>query len=407
MNSETFRNRRKNFVRIFAFILCCCACVGPGWAATHSVTDLGDTGAPGQLRTLIDAATAGDTILIPAGTIVLTGAANEEGNASGDLDILKDLTIVGAGPELTILDGAGNDRIFDVKGVIIVISGVTMQNGNPDDGAGGGLLGHGTLSLIDVVVRDCIGSGGGGIFHSSGTMVVEGSTIRDNESIGLTANGGGILNFGTITVRHSTISGNKVNSTSASSLGGGIANIGTMDMINSTVSGNEATGVSGGGVFQGASAISLNLINVTITQNRINSNGGGYSWGGGVGIMGLPVNAVNTIISRNWTGTRRQRDDCAGELNSLGHNLIETTSDCTISGVLTGNILGRRARLHRLADYGGPTETHALHRRSPAIDAGDDTACPLTDQRGQARPQDGDGDSVPRCDMGAFERAVR
>ena len=56
-----------------------------------------------------------------------------------------------------------------------------------------------------------------------------------------------------------------------------------------------------------------------------------------------------------------------------------------------------------LADNGGFTLTHDLRPGSPAIDAGSPTVCPATDQRGAARPIDGDGKDGARCDMGAVE----
>ncbi|MCP4568533.1 MAG: hypothetical protein GY841_13225, partial [FCB group bacterium] len=53
---------------------------------------------------------------------------------------------------------------------------------------------------------------------------------------------------------------------------------------------------------------------------------------------------------------------------------------------------------------GGSTPTHALLSPSPAIDVVPlAAACPPDDQRGAARPQDGDGDGEARCDAGSFE----
>src|SRR5262249_38514118 len=69
----------------------------------------------------------------------------------------------------------------------------------------------------------------------------------------------------------------------------------------------------------------------------------------------------------------------------------------------SGDLPGTAAQLGPLQDNGGPTPTHALLSGSPAIDAGDSTGCPPTDQRGITRPQDGHGTGTAVFDTGAHE----
>jgi hypothetical protein len=61
------------------------------------------------------------------------------------------------------------------------------------------------------------------------------------------------------------------------------------------------------------------------------------------------------------------------------------------------NIIITDPKLGPLGNYGGFTQTIPLLPGSSAIDAGDDTTCPTTDQRGVSRPQGA------HCDIGAYE----
>ncbi len=232
---------------------------------------------------------------------------------------------------------------------------------------------------------------------NQGDTTITNSIIRNNISAGgVFSNGGGIENFGDLTIMNSTISGNSGGN------GGGIFNqfapAPGLTLINSTVSGNTAT--FGGGIRNQFSAATLN--NSTISNNTGSSDGGGIWHDGAPGV----VNVKNTIIAGNLRSPI-DPDDCAGTLNSQGHNLIQETAGCTIGGDTTGNITGQDPLLGPLQDNGGPTETHGLMLGSPAIDAGNPAvpgsggnACEATDQRGVARPVGA------ACDIGAFEGVV-
>ena len=118
----------------------------------------------------------------------------------------------------------------------------------------------------------------------------------------------------------------------------------------------------------------------------------------------------NTIIANN-VDAGGEAPDCTGQISSQGYNLVQNPAGCALIGG-PGDITGEDPKLGPLANNGGPTQTRALLRGSPAIDAGNPAppgsggaACEARDQRGVDRPQDGDADGVATCDMGAFERS--
>lgn len=92
--------------------------------------------------------------------------------------------------------------------------------------------------------------------------------------------------------------------------------------------------------------------------------------------------------------------------NSGANNLIENNASGGFGGPNTSETTtGQDPLLGNLSDNGGPTDTHALPKESPAVDAGDTVL--NSDQRGRKRPAD--FNDVPNAaggdgsDIGAFE----
>lgn len=271
-----------------------------------------------------------------------------------DTPATDDLIIQGPGARTLTVSGNNASRVFRIEdNANATVSGLTITNGNssPDLFGGGILNSGGTLTLANSTVSGNTAPHGGGIQNSSGsTLTLVNSTLSGNAATGTNTSpgeGGGIRDFsGSVTLTNSTVSGN------AASNGGGIyTNDGFVTLTNSTVSANVATG-SGGGI------VGVDLGEVTLS---------------------------NTIVASN---SAPNNPNAGGSFNSQGNNLIGNTVD-PLLGSLQNN--------------GGPTNTHALLQGSPAIDAGNNTVCPATDQRGETRPKDGDGNNSVICDIGAFE----
>jgi len=346
-----------------------------------------------SLRGAIQAANgnpADDIILLPPGVYTLTIPGDDENLAlTGDLDINSSLALTSAGA-VTINGNSlvTGDRVFHVTGdYTVTFSNVTIRGGN---GTGGGLYNYfGRLTLINTTLVSNTSIGGGGGIYNSGSLTIINSTLNGNTAT--SAAGGGIFNNGSLTIINSTLSGNTA---TAGAGGGGIYNSGSLTITNSTLSGNTAT--TGGGLYAYAAAVTLN--NVTVVSNTVTSGDGG-----GIQRFAGAVTLLNTLLAGN-TDLGGQAPDCSGLLTSLGHNLIGNLTGCAFAST-TGDQVGAGANpldpgLGPLQDNGGFTPTHALQLGGPAIDAGDNATCAVTDQRGVTRP------FGPACDIGAFELDV-
>jgi hypothetical protein len=110
------------------------------------------------------------------------------------------------------------------------------------------------------------------------------------------------------------------------------------------------------------------------------------------------VQLKNSIIAGSLQG-----DDCAGALVSRGHNLIQDPGDCTLTGEMTGTIIGHDSRMGDLIEDGPRAGSRELLADSPVIDAGTNDGCPTDDLRNAPRPRDGRQAGVATCDIGAIE----
>jgi CSLREA domain-containing protein len=309
-----------------------------------------------SLREAIRAANANpsaNTIILDGITYNLTiSGADEDAAATGDLDIYSNLTIIGTGT--TVIDAGEIDRIFHVHSGNVSIRGVTLRNGKAH--------------------------AGGAIFsHPQSALTVEDSSFLNNQA----NSGGAIFTEGVLVIQRTTFHANN-----ASIHDGGaifVGSSGRTTVTNSTLSDNRAQGNGGGLVMSATGSPSATVLNSTIVNNSA-AVGGGVSnnWSGSLVLR-------NTIVAYNTA------QNCSGTITNRGNNLQSPGTTC--AEFTTADPLLQPA----LQNNGGPTLTRAPQAGSPAIDAISSGRCPATDQRGYARPVDGNGDGVAVCDIGAVE----
>lgn len=328
----------------------------------------------------------GGGVFINSGATTVTGSTFRNNSAPGTLSATS---TSGGAMFLTGANVTISDSLFE--------GNQTTQVAFSGRSGGGAIFSDGTLAITGSVLRGNLagsgpfGTSSGGALAASGATTITDSTISGNYA----RNGGGISAGGLMTITRSTVSQNGAGTGAfgVATSGGGILSFGTLTITNSSVSGNHI----GEGVGAGIAAVSPTISFSTLTGNTITtiaSNPGPL--GGNLRVSGT-ARLRGVIFSQ---GT--PHSNCAGAVLSLGANVADDAS-CFPNG--NGDAVVADLKLGPLADNGGQTMTHALLDGSPATDFVSGACDVATDQRGAARPIDGNGDGSATCDSGAFERA--
>ncbi len=397
---------------LHAGVLLAALAASPAWAAPITVNSLADANPPVRgdglctLReAMINADTDGASSDCAAGsgadTITFTGPA-----ASGTITLGSRL------PTITSLDGLTIDGARAVT-----ISGAS--------GSGAGMhVSEGSLTLKGLTLADLRDGPTVALQAFRSTLtIVDTAVLRGRSAGGL---GGGLFaRNSNVTVLRSIFSGN-----SAGFLGGAIYAIGTrLTISHSTFVGNTTEG-AGGAVVADEGTL-LTLSNSTFFLNRAEQ-------GGAVAVQDATTEITNTTFLHNTavfsgatmffeSGTTTLRNTLLAGASSIGHcsgpildggGNLEDGVSCGFSQATSMSNTPAGLDPAGLKDNGGSTPTIALCSGadkpagctavSAAVDAGVAATCaaePVSDldQRGKARPADGDGNGSKVCDIGAFE----
>lgn len=339
---------------------------------------------------------AGQYAFISASTLISNGAGVRGGGiySEGYLSVTQTaLTGNSAGSAGAIDNAAGTEEL----------NAVTLT-GNQASAYGGALYNDGTLRLFNT---NASGNSAyqGGVLYNVTDATLTGGTLSGNSA---SDNGGAILtkNPSTLALNNLTLSGNSsaaeggglyndgnttVNGTTfytnTAAAGGAVYNNQIVRLTNSTLSGNASSG-NGGAVYNGFRA---QLFNATLANNAAAAGGAIYI------VIANTTALTNTIVANSLSG-----GNCAGAGGITSKYTISSDGTCALSG--SGDQINTNPKLTTLGNYGGPTQVHMLNTGSPAIDAIVGSDAPGTDQRGQPRPADGNGDTIVAFDIGAVER---
>src|SRR5215213_5071628 len=271
-----------------------------------------------------------DTVVLGAGTFKLSVAgAGEDAHARGDLDLLSDMTVRGAGAGRTTIDADGVDRVLQVQsGRTVTLDRLTLNGGRARDGQDGS-------GLLTTGEDGSPGEGGGGILNA-GTLTVTGSDVTGNAAgagghggtgagifgpepsgapggNGGDGDGGGILSTGPLTVERSAVTSNSAGPAGYGEAGfGGRGGQSHQDGGAGGHGGRSEGGRGGNGGAGGGIAASGAL---TIVRSRIAGNAAERGGDGGEA-----SNALSTLNSHGGGGINADSGSGGASFGGNGGN---------------------------------------------------------------------------------------
>lgn len=337
-------------------------------------------------------------------------------------------------------------------GASVAITDDSLLEGNDSDLGGGVFALSSELAIEDSAFAHNAANTGAGLFASAGAATVK-TTVFDANNAELHGGGAYLNNGVTATVASSDFTDNSAGSSGgAVYVGLGAALTARDDLF----AANHAQ--LGGAVFdRTGAATATSLRRSAFVENTAVNDGGAYHYEGVVGAEAYVVNVTfsgnaaqrgaavfNTgdgalalthttlygnaatnqgVIYNQNTAADLVLDDSILKANIGGDCYTNPTTLAASAVVGRGNLsdncgsgglfnLGVATNVSPTLAFYGRQPVHAVLAGSNAVDnARGDCIDPdpgkgsiELDQRGQSRPNDGDGDGVQKCDIGAFEK---
>jgi hypothetical protein len=308
-------------------------------------------------------------------TLNLTILSGDIDNNDSQMPIITDIA--------TVTGNTTNSYHVVTGATDAILDGFIITAGNANDISGSNAGGGQYNNSSNPVLTNVIFSGNSAVYYGGGMYNKDSDPMLTNVTFDGNAaqEGGGMMNFAG---SDPTLGGVTFIDNLAAMCGGAISNLLSSHptLTNVTFSGNDATIC--GGAMENYADCDPTLTNVTFSGNSADKGGGIYN------VASSPT-IRNTIF---WHNT--------SQIYNYDIDSSPLVGDSVVQGGYTGgtNIITTDPMLGTLGDYGGSTQTISLLTGSSAIDAGNDTFCPTTDQRGVARPQGS------QCDIGAYEKVL-